>query len=80
LEDRQIRAKSIGEQLGISSERVLSIISEDLDRRKLSAKWVPNCLKADKKRQRCQSSEKSFEFFRGDLNDLQSRLVTLNET
>jgi len=57
LEDRQISAKSIVEQLGISRERVGSIIHEDLDMRKLSAKWVPKCLYADQKRQRCQSSE-----------------------
>ena len=38
LEDRLISAKSIAEQLGISHERVRSIIHEDLDVRKLSAK------------------------------------------
>ena len=37
LEDRRISAKSIAEQLGISRERVGSIIHEDLDKRKLSA-------------------------------------------
>jgi len=57
LEDRQISTTSIVEQLGISREWVGSIIYEDLDMRKLSAKSVPKCLKADQKRQRCQSSE-----------------------
>jgi len=57
LEDRRISAKSIAEQLGISRERVGFIMHEDLDMRKLSAKWVPKCLNADHKRQRCQSSE-----------------------
>jgi len=38
LEDRRILAKSIAEQLGISRERIGSIIHEDLDTRKLSAK------------------------------------------
>ena len=57
LEDCRISAKSITEQLGISRERVGSIIHEDLDLRMLSAKWVPKCLNADQKRQRCQSSE-----------------------
>ena len=33
LEDRRISAKSIAEQLGISRERVGSIIHEDLDMR-----------------------------------------------
>ena len=52
LEDRRISAKSIAEQLVISRERVGSIIHEDLGMRKLSAKWVPKCLNADKKLQR----------------------------
>ena len=50
LEEHQISAKSIAEQLGISRERVGSIIHEDLDMRKFSAKWVPKCLNADQKR------------------------------
>ena len=53
LEDRRISVKSISEQLGISRERVGSIIHEDLDMRKLSAKWVPKCLNADQKCQQC---------------------------
>jgi len=57
LEHRQISAKSTDEQLGISRKRVGSIIHEDMDMRKLSAKWVPKCLNADQKRQRWQSSE-----------------------
>ena len=38
LEDRRVSAKSVAEQLGISGERVVSFIHEDLDTRKLSAK------------------------------------------
>ena len=52
LEYRRISAKSIAEQLTISRERVGSITHEDLDMRKLSAKWVLKCLNADQKRQR----------------------------
>ena len=80
LEDCRILAKSIPEQLGISHERVGSVIHEDLDMRKLSVKCVPKCLNADKKRQRCQSSEKLLEFFRRDPNEFLSRLVIMEET
>jgi predicted HTH transcriptional regulator len=38
LEDRRISAKSTTEQLGISREWVGSIIHEDLDKQKFSAK------------------------------------------
>jgi len=80
LEDRRISTKSIAEQLGISRERVGSLIHDVLDMRKLSAKWVPKCLNADQKRQRCQSSEQRPEFFRRDPNYFLSRLVTMDET
>jgi len=63
LENHRISAQSIAEELGISRERVGSIIHEDLHRRKLSAKWVPKCLNADQKRQRCQSSGQIWNFF-----------------
>jgi len=63
LEDRRNSTESVAEQLGISRERVGSIIHEDLDIRKLSAKWVPKWLNVDQKRQRCQSSDQKLEFF-----------------
>ena len=40
LEDHRISAKSIAKQLGISCEWAGSIIHEDFDMRKLSAKWA----------------------------------------
>jgi len=80
LEDCWILAKSIAEQLGVSREWVGSIIHEDLDMQKLSARWVPKCLNADQKRQWCQSSEQLLEFFLRDPNDFLSRLVTMDET
>jgi len=70
LEDHQISAKSIVEQLGISCKRVGSI-HEDLDMRKLFVKWVPKCLNADQKCQRCQSVQ-VLEFFQRDPNNFLS--------
>jgi hypothetical protein len=82
LEDRRISAKSIGEQVGISREWVGSIIHENLDMRKLSTKWVSKCLNADKKRQRCQSSEQLLGFFFGAIQMIfcRAQLVTMDET
>ena len=80
LEDRRISAKSIAEQLGISRERVGSIIHKDLNMRKLSAKWVSKCLNPHQKRQWCQSSEQLLDFFRCDRNDFLWRLVTMGKT
>ena len=63
FEDCRISAKSLAEQLGISRERVGSIIHENLDMRKLAAKWTQKCLNMDQKRQWCKSSEQLLEFF-----------------
>jgi len=49
LEHRRISAKPIAELLGSSRERFRSIIHEDLDMWKLSAKWIQKCLNADQK-------------------------------
>jgi len=75
LEHRRISAKSIAEQLDISSDRVGSIVHEDLDMR--------NRLKADRKPQRRKSSEQGLDFF--SLSAIQiiscrARLVTMDET
>ena len=68
--------------MGISRERGGSIIHEDLDMRKLSAKWVPKCLNADEKRQRCQSSAEHLRNFFGAIQMISYRaqLVTMDET
>ena len=62
-EDRQILAKSVAEQPGISRERVGSIIHEDLYMRKLSAKWVPKCLNTDEKLNGASRLSNSWNFF-----------------
>ena len=62
-EDGHISAKSIAEQLGITLERVGSIINEDLDMRKLSAKWVPKCLNSDEKFNGFSRLSKFWNFF-----------------
>ena len=63
LEDRRIWAKSIAEKRDILSERVGSIIHEDLNMRNVSGNCVPKCLNADQKRQRYFLSEQNLETF-----------------
>jgi histone-lysine N-methyltransferase SETMAR len=80
FEDCRISAKSIYEQMVISREGVGSIFHEDLDMRKLSAKWIPKYLNADEKCQWRQSYEKLFKFFLPDRNAFLSRFVTMDKT
>jgi len=81
FEDGWISAKSIAEQLDISRVRVGSIIHEDLDMRKLSAKWIPKCLNADHKLQLCHSSKQICNFFGANkIISCRTRLVSMGET
>jgi len=73
LADHRISSKSIAEQLGISRERVGLIIHEDLDMRKLSVKWVPECLNADKKNFNVASRLSNFWNFFGAIKMISCR-------
>jgi hypothetical protein len=66
LADQRISAKNIAETLVILWERVRYIIHEILYMRKLSAKWVPECLNADEKRDRVLVSQAILDQFRRD--------------
>ena len=81
MEDRRILAKSIAEQLGISRERVGSIIHEDLDIRELSAKWAPKFLNADQNVKGASRLSNFWNFFGAiQMISCRARLVTMDET
>jgi hypothetical protein len=68
LVDCWISAKLTAEQLDILRARFGSILREDLDMRKHSAKCVPKFLNVNPNLQRCLPSEQDLEFFRRDRN------------
>jgi len=72
LENRRISANSIAEQLGVSRERVGSIIHEDLDKRKLSAKhnvWCVCVARTHTKRYAAASPQLTFYVFNFKFSD-----------
>jgi len=56
LDNRRMKVREIAETTGISKERVGYILHEELDMKKLCARWVPRLLTADKKRTRIKIS------------------------
>jgi len=81
VEDRRISAKSIAEQLGISRERVGSIIHEGLDMWNLSAKWAPNARTRIKNVNGASRLRKFWNFFGAiQMISCRARLVTMDET
>jgi len=58
-----MKVREIAKTIGISKECVGYILHEDLDVKKLYARWVPRLLTADHKRIRMKISEQCLERF-----------------
>jgi histone-lysine N-methyltransferase SETMAR len=56
LDDRPIKVREIVETIGISKERVGYILHEELEIKKLFARWVPRLLTPDQKSTRMKIS------------------------
>ena len=52
MTDRRVTERYIASKTGISQERVHSILTENLEMKKLSARWVPRLLTVDQKHAR----------------------------
>jgi transposase len=80
LDDRQIKVREIAETTGISKKRVGYIFHEQLDMKKLCARWVPRLLTAVQKRTRMKISEQCLERFNINKTDFVCRFITMGET
>jgi len=69
LDDQQMKVGETAETIGISNERVGYILHEELDMKKLCARWVPHLLTADQKRTRTKISEQCWEHFNKNKTD-----------
>ena len=52
MDDRRLKVREIAEAVGTSSESVHNILHENLDVKKLCARWVPRLLTLDQKQRR----------------------------
>jgi len=68
-DDRQMKVHEIAETIGISKECAGYILHEELDMKKLCARWVPRLLTADQKRTRMKISEQCLERFNKNKTD-----------
>jgi histone-lysine N-methyltransferase SETMAR len=59
-----MKVREIAETIGISKERIGYILHEELDMKKLCARWLPRLLTADQKRTCMKISEQCLERFK----------------
>ena len=64
----------------MSSDRAYHILSEELDMKKLSARWVLRLLMQDQKRFSVEMSEKYLARFQRNQQDFLHWFVTIDET
>jgi len=80
LDDWRMKVREIAETIGISKEHVGYILHEELDIKKLCARWVLRLLTADQKRTRMKISEQCLEHFNKNKTDFVHRCITMDET
>jgi histone-lysine N-methyltransferase SETMAR len=71
LDDVRMKVLEISETIGISKESVGYIFHEELDMKKLCARWLPRLLTVDQKRTRMKISEQCLERFNKNKIKLQ---------
>jgi len=80
LADWRMKVREIAETIGISKECVGYILHEELDMKKLCARWVPCLLTADQKPTCMKISEQCLQRFNKNETDCVRRLITMDET
>jgi histone-lysine N-methyltransferase SETMAR len=80
LDDRRMKVCEIAEIIGISKEHVGYTLHEELDMKKLCARWVLRLLTADQKHSRIKISEQCLEHFNRNKTDFVLRFITMDET
>ena len=66
MENRWLTVKEIAEACRLSYEQMHEVLRENLDLKKLSARWVPRLLTIDQKRIRMDMSRECFSLFQND--------------
>ena len=77
--DHRFTVRMIADVLGMNSEKVWRIITEDLGMRKIYAKMVPGLLKEGQKKWRVQVCQDILEHFETEPN-LLKRVATSDES
>jgi hypothetical protein len=75
LDDWRIKVREIAETIGISKELVGYILHEELDMKKLCARWVPCLLTADQKPTHMKISEQCLQHFNKNKTNFVRQLL-----
>ena len=80
MEDRRITIREISETLELNAFTVHQIIHQELDMRKLTARWVPRLLNEDQKKKRLEICQNLLTRAESEQEEFWSRLITMDES
>ena len=80
LDDRRLKVRELADIVGILRSTVHRILTENLDMRKLYARWVPRLLTMKQKQRRKKVSIKCSAMLYSNKADFLRRCITINGT
>ena len=80
LDDRRLKVLELADMVGISKSAVHRILTENLDMRKLCARWVPRLLTMEQKQRREDVSIECLAMFHSNKAEFLRRFITMDET
>jgi len=80
VEDRRITIQQIADTLDISTGTVHGILHDQLQMRKVCARWVPHLLSPDQRYERVQASQELLARYSTEGNDFLFRIITGDES
>ena len=78
--DRRVSVEHVTESVGVSHGTAHHILTHQLGKRKVAAKWVPHELSEEQKQRRLQISHLHLLRAHREENDFLSRIVACDET
>jgi histone-lysine N-methyltransferase SETMAR len=80
LDDRRLKVRELADMVGISKSAVYRMLPENLDMRKLCARWVPRLLTMEQKQRREDVSVECLAKFHSNKAEFLRRFITMVET
>ncbi|XP_018346987.1 PREDICTED: histone-lysine N-methyltransferase SETMAR-like, partial [Trachymyrmex septentrionalis] len=80
LGDRQLKVRELADMINISKSAVHRILAENLEMRKLCARWVPRLLTVEQKQRREDVPIECLAMIRSNKAEFLRRFITMDET
>jgi histone-lysine N-methyltransferase SETMAR len=80
LDDRRLKVRELADMVGISKSAIHRKLTENVDMKKLCARWVQRLLTMDQKQRREDVSVESLAKFHSNKAEFLRRFITMDET